>query len=201
MWTWPKVELTDYERQYVRYYKCTEVITDASGKRRKHAFPGVLKRIYSVELTTAPQPEAGLPAPRLVDSVQISRRARVFGLTFSGDTSSFFLSIRTASGETFTAGDVLVSAMVPGSLYNSLAAIGEPPQPIDPDDQLQSGFQLGPLLIEPNWELLPNETLDFSARLTKPLAELEDVPRRFLSIGVHVWEFPGMSYSSPAMGG
>ena len=185
MFYWPHLELTEYERRFVRIYK-----TDK--------YPGVLRRMYEVTLNTQetdplnPSPQQ----PKLQAAVQITRRARVFGLTFSGDLSRWRLDIETASGERFTPkldqsdGAPIVSSMVPGTVANALAHVGAPPPATDNDTGMWSQVQTSPLLIEPNWELLPNETLLFRG---EPIAAGEQVPNDLhLCIGVHVWEFPGM---------
>lgn len=188
MWTWPDVDLTDYERRWVRLYATT-----VNGK----PYPGVLKRVYPIRLTSRPQVTAGFPAQRLVDRLQISRRARVFALVFGGDVYAWRLDIRTSGGEGFTSLEQgtalppLVSAMCPGTNYNGLANIGEPPVA----DNRQNSRQFSPLQIEPNWQLDPNTTLDFRGQL---IAGLDPgIDQRFLLIGVHVWEFPGMGVEPP----
>lgn len=185
MFYWPHLELTEYERRFVRIYK-----TDK--------YPGVLRRMYEANLNTQetdqlnPSPQQ----PKLQAAVQITRRARVFGLTFSGDLARWRLDIETASGERFTPkldqsdGAPVVSSMVPGSVYNALAHVGPPPFTTDSDFGQWAQVSTSPLLIEPNWELLPNETLLFRG---EPIEDEGAVPDDLhLSIGVHVWEFPGM---------
>ena len=189
MFYWPHLELTEYERRFVRIYK-----TDK--------YPGVLRRMYEVTLNTQETDSLNpSPAqPKLQAAVQITRRARVFGLTFSGDLSRWRLDIETASGERFTPkldqsdGAPIVSSMVPGSVYSNLSHVGNPPPALDGDTGQWSQVSTSPLLIEPNWELLPNETLLFRG---EPLADPNDDPPLVpddlhLCIGVHVWEFPGM---------
>lgn len=191
MFAWPHLELTDYERRYVRPYRTKDK-------------PGVLKRIYQANLISIADPGAGFPAVRFSDQVQISRRSRIFGLTFLGDTYAWRLGIRTSSGESFTnpeprtALEPLVSSMAPGTFYNAEAHIGEPPifeqQVFDTVNQHVSAEwrnqRMVAMMIDPNWELLPNETLIFTGTLAQTLDPASD--KRFLSIGVHVWEFPGM---------
>lgn len=178
MWPWPEIELTDYERKFVRPYPTAQ-----------HA--GVLKRVYEVQLTSVAQPASDLPNIQLTDQIQIARRSRVFELIFTGDLASWHLDIETASGERFTPRQTanpnapLVSAMAPGTLYDGLANIGEPPVA-----GAQQQTWTTRLAIEPNWELTPNETLIFTGALIAGLTV--GVDQRFLAVGVHVWEFPGM---------
>jgi len=177
MFPWPNLELDDYERRFVSVYR-----TDAQ--------PGVLKRVYQIRLSSQANPDAVPPigAPVFSDSIQIARRTRVFLLTFQGDVSAWRLGIQTTGGEQYSAPEPqtgllpLVSAMTAGSPYNAGAAVGEP---------AAVGSAIAyPMAVEPNWELLKNTTLIFNGALTAPLDPTQDL--RFLSIGIHVWEFPGM---------
>lgn len=187
MFAWPRPELTDYEREHVRIY------------RTKNK-PGILKRVYTVELRSIADADAGFPVAVFTGRVQISRRSRVFGLSFVGDTYSWRLGILTSAGTTFTNQEPttglspLVQAMAPGSFYNAGAFIGEPPVTAFEDvNNVQMRFRSQRTLlkaIDPNWLLMPNETLNFEGALTAPLDPATDA--RLLSIGVHVWEFPGM---------
>lgn len=190
MFTWPKLELTDWERKYVRPY--AQEVRLANGQLGR--LPGVLRRVYP--LLTTNDTTLGEPSNR----IQISRRSRVFGLTFSGDISYTRLQITNASGTLYTVGDPrtnvqpFVSAMCSGSIYmfgsnngglpdfGNVTAVGD-------DVQLAVNEQTAPLLIEPNWILQPNETLIFNAEFDVD----SGTAVRVLNIAVHVWEFPGMS--------
>jgi len=180
MFTWPEVDLTEYERKFVRTYKTPK-------------YPGVLKRVYQAQLYTAVSQEPLYTTPRFSDQIQISRRSRVFCLLFTGDIDAWELQITSASGVLYTLSDVVnaappvVSSMIPGTYYNRRAQIGAPPAP----DNTQLQQTSYPLLIEPNWVLLPNETLIFNGALTGSAAGEED-QTYLLTIGVHVWEFPKM---------
>ena len=192
MFTWPTPEITEYERKFVRLYR--EPKLDAQGKPIPGQFwPGIIKRSYEAELWNNPNP--AIPrmanAPQFIDKVQISRRARVFALTFAGDVYSWFLLIRTASGERYTNEPCLVSSMTAGTNYDAQAFIGEPSAPLAPGLAFESASSYA-LLIDPNWQLVPNETLYFEGSLAPALTGGEVIPDRTLSIGVHVWEFPGM---------
>jgi hypothetical protein len=183
LFSWPEVDLTDYERKFVRTYKTEN-------------YPGVLKRVYQAQLYTAISQEPLFTQPRFSDQLQISRRSRIFGLLFTGDIDAWELQITNASGTLYTLGDVInaappvVSSMVPGTFYNRRANIGAPPNPNDTQIQMVSY----PLLIEPNWVLLPNETLIFNGALTGSAAG-DEQNTYMLSIGIHVWEFPKMGTS------
>ena len=199
MFYWPSCELTDYEKRFVRLYK-----TDK--------YPGVLRRTYRVILNSIANiniPE--LETPHTSGRVQISRRSRVFGLSFAGDTTAWRLSLETASGERFTGINPgapqtpstfpnastsqapIVAAMCPGSFYSYLSSLGGPPNsftaqetggeaPVDITLALVNEFRL-PVMVEPNWELVPNETLIFNGT---PIIDQQAI----LEIAVHVWEFP-----------
>lgn len=197
MFTWPTIELTEYERKYVRTYK--------DGKT-----PGVLRRTYEVFLNSvADSLTPGLEQIKLKGQIQIARRARVFALGFAGNLGSWRLDIRTASGELMTPqstqsdGPPVVSSMLAGASWNALAAVGDQSTVIIPGAppavNMMGNATFGPLLLDPNWELSPNETLIFTGTpIENQLvfgAEFtaQDIAQKLLSIAVHVWEFPGMS--------
>lgn len=198
MFAWPTLELTDYELKYVRYYKQPKL--DSNGNITNETWPGVLKRVYTTTLYN--QNIAAIPrfnnGPVFEKSVIISRRARVFGITFSGDTSAWFLSIETASGEKYTNAPCLVSSMCAGSYFNANANVSSPVIPIAgalPFDLLYAGEESFGIMIEPNYQLLPNEALIFKGSLAAGVSAVDPNPFTQLTIGVHAWEFPGMGYS------
>lgn len=198
MFTWPSVELTNYERQFVGVYK--------DGKK-----PGVLRRTYEVFMNSkADALTPGLEKIKLKGNIQIARRSRVFGLGFAGNLGSWRLQIETASGEQMTPkpagadGYPIVSSMIAGASWNALAALGDQTTVNGYGNPLWSSFfgnkSQGPLLIDPNWELSPNEVLIFNGTPIDVQVTDEadftalDLPaQKLLSIAVHVWEFPGMS--------
>jgi hypothetical protein len=190
MYTWPTLELTDYEKRFVRVYK--------DGK-----YPGVLRRAYEMTFNTVADPlTPGLESIKLSGRIQIARRSRVFGLSFAGNLGTWRLQIETASGEQMTPkgisdGYPIVSSMIAGSSWNGLAAIGAEPMVNDSNgvSHFIGSFTQGPLLIDPNWELSPNETLIFNGF---PIDVINVEPtavgpaQSLLSVVAHVWEFPGM---------
>lgn len=202
MFAWPKLELTDYERRYVRYYKTKK-------------FPGVLKRSYRIgTFCPVALPEIGQIAPLFRANLQVSRRARVFGLTFIGDLGSWFLKIQPAAGELFTAANTkeltngtvpppgcLVSSMIAGTVSDAESWAGLPVP--SPTVGLGGNRQAGLKVIEPNWLLQPNTTLQFEATVAPNIQRIIDGEivsetssffiRPTLAIGAHIWEFPGMS--------
>lgn len=199
MFAWPTCELTDYELKHVRYYKQPKL--NAQGKETGQYWPGVLKRVYSVQLYNQNIPEISRfnNGPVFEDRVLISRRSRVFGLTFSGDVANWYLNIETASGEKYTNSPCLVSSMCAGSYYNANALVGSPTSdPLQaPFGLLWAGTQNFGVMIEPNYQLLPNETLIFRGEVAAGIPENNFTQ---LAIGIHVWEFPGMGFSSKADG-
>lgn len=211
MFYWPNLELTAYEKQFVSEYKSRRPVKDPKTGKQKIdpqtgepvwlEKPGVLRRLYKVLLNSVPAPLVpGLETQHLEGVVQISRRARVFALTFAGDVNYWQLQISTASGEQFTprlAGGQfpIVTAMTSGVLWNIFATdMVEPPIITLPGDISadQLAWGLHPLVIDPNWELSPNEQLIFSGAVPDP--DILSV----LEIGVHVWEFPGMVQGAQA---
>ena len=178
---WPEIDLSPFEREHVRVYSTPSK-------------PGVLPRVYQANLTSVAQVDSGFLNAQFQDAVQISRRSRVYGFSFSGDLGSWELRISDASGTEYTNVDPitqrypLASALAPSMPYNADANIGEPPAATNEQQQM-IGF---PLIWEPNIVLVPNQTLLFGGRLTATLEALAQVPTRFLSITVFVWEFPDM---------
>jgi hypothetical protein len=199
MFAWPTCELTDYELKHVRYYKQPKL--NAQGNETGEMWPGVLKRVYTVQLYNQNLPDIARfnNGPVFEDRVLISRRSRVFGLTFSGDVADWYLNIETASGEKYTNSPCLVSALGAGSYYNANSLAGSP-NFSDAEvaiNLLFSSVEHFGVMVEPNYQLLPNESLIFRGEIAKGLP-----PERFsqLAIGIHAWEFPGMGYSKKVDG-
>jgi hypothetical protein len=204
MFAWPTLELTEYELKHVRYYKQPKL--DANGNITNETWPGVLKRVYTAELFNIPNTDIPKFAngPVFENRVLIARRSRVFGITFTGDVSAWYLEIETASGEKYTNAPCLVSSMCAGSNYNANSNIGSPAlggavalAGIELVFQQDENFGI---MIEPNYQLLPNEALIFRGTPAAAIDALEETPFIQLSIGVHVWEFPGMGYSKVSDG-
>ena len=200
MFAWPTCELTDYELKHVRYYK--QPVLDSQGNITNKTWPGVLKRVYKAQLynqniPTIPRFNNG---PVFEDRVLISRRSRVFGFTFTGDVGSWFLEIETASGEKYTNSPCLVSSMQAGSYYNANSQVGTPIT-LDigfgaPLSLLWAGQESFGIMVEPNYQLLPNEALIFRGTPAQTILDTDPVPFIQLGIGIHVWEFPNMGYST-----
>jgi len=204
MFVWPNLELTEYERKFVRIYKTKDR-------------PGVLRRTYKVVLNDPAQVNSNLPIVQTTGQIQIARRSRVFGMSFSGNTDSWRLNISNASGTLYTVKtprtglDPIVSSMTPGTLNNAAALGGlAPPLTAAPSDGigpnlensqvLTNNKQPCPFIIEPNWLLLPNETLIFNGtplHVNYRPVSTTFTPNLVLNIVIHVWEFPVMG-TAPA---
>ena len=194
MFYWPHCELTDFEKKYVGLY--------ANGEK-----PGVLRRTYRAILNAETDPEVeGFDSPHTAARFQISRRSRVFALSFAGDTAAWRLNISNASGTQYTPVNVgapqvpsvftdvsgskapIVASMCPGAVYSLLSSLQPPPPSIqfgEGELPMLSQFQL-PLIIEPNWQLVPNETLIMEGY---PIREGQAV----LEIAFHAGKFPDMA--------
>lgn len=198
MWTWPTLELTEYEQKFVRVYKDDK-------------FPGVLRRTYEILLNTVADPlNPELATIKLEGKVQIARRSRVFALAFAGNLGSWRLQIETASGEQMTPkaaqadGYPIVSSMISGGSWNALSALGDQPVTAGTPSVFNGNFSEGPMLIDPNWELFPNETLLFRgtpiANQPTTASPMTPPAQKLLVIAVHVWEFPNMVGRTSRMG-
>lgn len=219
MFTWPALELTEYERRFVRIYR-TRIVKQQNGKNVVVEYPGVLNRRYKITLTSQALPDKNLPQIKLSDNIQIARRSRIYALTFSGNMDRWRLNIQNASGTQYTNKsprgqlDPIVSSLVPGMNANALSLggltpplTGTPSPGIGPqisgtlNGQTIAGQQPFPLLIEPNWLLMPNETLIFTGTpldvTTNIFTEQTVTPPLTLTICAHVWEFPVMG-TAPA---
>jgi hypothetical protein len=190
---WPEVDLTEYERLFVRTYK-----TKAKINGKDVVLPGVLKRTYTRTLINIADNEFYL-APKFEESVKISRRARVFAIVFGGDVAAWSIRLQNSAGTLYTINTspnsdnrMLVASMVAGSNYNFFSQVGVPPlnQPA-PVLNFQEGSQSFPMPIEPNWDLQQNDTFIINGLCHYPSTG-EGAVRSILTMTLHVWEFPGM---------
>jgi hypothetical protein len=116
MWFWPNCVLTDYERKHVSLYK--------DGSK-----PGVLRRVYRLQLATPAQPDQNIPQVVTISKIQIARRSRVFAITFGGNLDSWRLTVRNTNGTVYTNPTPrtnkapIVSSLIVGSMQ-SAAALG-----------------------------------------------------------------------------
>lgn len=209
MFNWPQLDLTDYERQFVRPYKCVE---------NQKVYEGVLPRIYHRRLSSQAVPTQNIPNISTVAQIQISRRARIFALAFAGNTDRWGINIATSAGTQYTQKlprsnrDPIVSSIYPGTLQNVFSNNGDSatawprsegtyigPAIFQDSEMLFPLNQPFPELIEPNWLIQPNETVIFTGtpyevEVSQQAAEGETfTPPVILHIFVYVWEFPGMT--------
>lgn len=186
MFAWPDLELSDYERRFVRPYK-TET------------HDGVLRRTYerTISNNNAIPLSLGLKPS---EQVQIARRTRVFGITFSGSIASTRLQITNAAGTLYNVKDPrtgkfpYITSLIGGSPYmfgsrlgRDLSTLTQSPNAGDPT---WLSNEAGILLIEPNWVLTPNSTLIFNGYWTDIEAAVQPAPTLVVNIMLHVWEFP-----------
>ncbi len=197
MFTWPQLELTDYERLFVRAYK---------SRVGDKIYPGVLRRTYERTISNDPALiGADNEALRPSANIQIARRSRLFALTFSGAQSNTRLQITNASGTLYTVRDPrtnrdpYVSALIGGSTYMATSRIGGKIDPETINPLFQTGEQIAPLLLEPNWTLMPNETLIFNGNWDDLGDVVPGVNSAVLNITAHVWEFPDMDNADKAL--
>lgn len=202
MLVWPRLQLTPYERRKADVY--TE-----DGKI------GVKRRIYRVTLTSQTQAAYNLPEVKTTETLQISRRARVFAILFSGNLDLWRLAVKNGNGTQYTNqtvrghNDPIVSSLVAGSLLNGLCT-GGIATPYKPGEAYNVsgavGFDVGilpgvgsqsaPWLIEPNWVCQPNESLIFAGTPIEPVITdgvTSYTQAVLLNICVYVWEFPDLS--------
>lgn len=192
---WPRLQLTSSEQQRWAVYS-------QPGKAAR----AVLYRAYAGELritTTTPED---------AENIQISRRARVFAMTASGDVHNVEIAISDSSGEQYTMGFTPMTNLLMGLNADprGMAIFGG--QPTWAQNAVV-GFPLGamvgspgcvaPHVFEPNIVLAPNQTLNIKGRALLPTRTLikqtaPDVDNSetaheevvHLSFTLHAWEFP-----------
>jgi hypothetical protein len=184
--TWPSLELTDEERQYVAHY----------GNPKK---PGVLRRTYTARLIQSTV--ATGPQSQNTQQVNFSgRRVRVFGLTFSGDIQAWKLTIRNPAGTLYTTEAASVPAML--GYQEDLTTFAMVPQwrftGVQPGDYL-SIVAPAPLLFDPNIIIEGTDSLIFQGTLGQPWIDAANGQpyRAVLNICVHCWEFPEFPRERP----
>lgn len=112
MWYWPSLTLTDHERKFVSTYK--------DGKK-----PGVLRRMYPLQLASQAQPDQNIPAISTVAKIQIARRSRVFAITFGGNLDSWRLTVKNSNGTVYTNPTPrtnkppIVSSLIAGNVHSA----------------------------------------------------------------------------------
>jgi len=189
---WPRFRLTKAES--ARW--CVYNNPDAKQK-------AVIYRIYAGELVLSTTNKED------TENLQISRRARVFAFTASGDVNNIEVQIYDSAGEQYTMGFVPVSNMLLGAVpdFRSvpivspvLAAINNAP-PNFPGGWIPglvtSSDTVAPHIFEPNIVLDPNQTLSIKGQCMHALHDTFNDPsipavpeQAVLSFNIHVWEFP-----------
>jgi hypothetical protein len=173
---WPRLRLTKEESRYCSKY-------EEPGKAKMP----VLHRKYPGELNITSQIRQDQ------ETLQISRRSRVFGLTASGDVSQFEIMLIDISGEQYTTDFMPLSGLVLGSstfdprsteLFNNPGNLNPGWVP----GITNSYISYAPYIFEPNLLFSPNQTLTIQGRPIDPEVECSLHVEFFF----HVWEFPGM---------
>lgn len=190
---WPRFRLTKSEaKRWAIYSNPTQ-----SQKQ-------VLYRIYAGEIALSTTNRED------TENMQISRRARVFAFTCSGDVNNVEVSIYDSAGEQYTMGFVPAALLVLGDvpdfrgvsylngLRASLPGAGLATSYGFPSTGQISGMRSqAPHIFEPNIVLDPNQTLSIKGRSMLSLTDVAPGdgtnPRpgtATLAFNIHVWEFP-----------
>lgn len=188
---WPRFRLTKSEAKRWCVYSSPD-------KTQKQ----VLYRIYAGEIALSTTNKED------TENMQISRRARVFGFTCSGDVHNVEVSIYDSAGEQYTMGYVPASLLVLGNVHDfrSVPWLDGDMATATGMAQNQMAFFGGvipavdsqaPHIFEPNIVLDPNQTLSVKGRCMLNLTDVVDGqgnnPRpgtANLAFNIHVWEFP-----------
>jgi hypothetical protein len=103
---WPRLVLTDEEKEWcVKYY-------DPDNPK-----PFVKRRFYPGFLQLTEQKR------NPIQSFNIARRTRVFGLDFAGDLSEFKIRIKDVTGEEYTPDPVEPGLLTGGGISNATAGL------------------------------------------------------------------------------
>lgn len=186
---WPRLQLTKRESErWAPYF-------DPSKLQR-----AVIYRLYNgeINLTSTIKEDT--------ENIQISRRARVFALTASGDIHNTELTIYDSGGEQYTMGFSPMANLLLGGIPDprGLGTFNTALSPYYAGRRLSWASVFGlaasqaPHIFDPNIVLDPNQTLSFKGRNMKTLAAVANAgsPNNgragasHVSFNVHVWEFP-----------
>ena len=188
---WPRLQLTQGEARRWAVY--------AEPKKLQRA---ALYRAYAGELRVTPTVQED------TESIQISRRSRVFAMTASGDVHNFEVTIYDSSGEQYTMGYVPMCNLLLGMNADPRGFPSWGDGPFLPGlGKLPLGtvggtpYCMSPHVFEPNIVLAPNQLLNFKGRALNPpqllpklnpsdAAEIQVSEFVHLSFCIHVWEFP-----------
>lgn len=186
---WPRFRLTKAESARWCVYSSPDMKQKA-----------VLYRIYAGEIVLSTTVKED------TENLQISRRARVFGLTASGDITNIEIQIYDSAGEQYTMGFVPMSQLLLGAVpdFRSVAQVAQPQYTFGGDFQAEflgnivgAADTVAPHIIEPNIVLDPNQTISVKGRCMHALHDTlvgeggTAVPQTStLCFNLHVWEFP-----------
>jgi len=179
---WPRLRLTPEEHKYNSIY-------EDPGRTQYH----VVRRIYPGFLNF------NSVVRQDTDTLQISRRSRVFAFTASGDTNLVEVQFSDITGELYTTDYIPLSNLIGGPVYDPRSqAYFNPLLFTPPDNALGTGSILTaatyvPFIFEPNIVLAPNQTVSISGRPIDP----ELILPIHVDFCLHVWEFPNPEMGSP----
>ncbi len=178
---WPRLRLTSEESKLWTPYSAPKL-------QQKN----VIYRAYAGELSLS------MTNKEDQETLQISRRARVFAFTASGDVFNTEIQIYDSVGEQYTMGWVPVGNLLLGTAADFRGFIN-----LQALSGLQagvltgfvgSGYSVAPHVFEPNIVLDPNQSLTVKGRVMNSLTALPSNPlineTALLSFVFHVWEFP-----------
>lgn len=186
---WPRLQLTKRESErWAPYF-------DPAKLQR-----AVLYRVYNgeINLTNIIKEDT--------ENIQISRRARVFALTASGDVHNTEIQIYDSGGEQYTMGFTPMTNMLLGAIgdprglgtFNTALAPYYSGRRLSWASVFGNLFSIAPHVFDPNIVLDPNQTLSFKGRNQKTLAVVANAGSpndgragaSHVSFNLHVWEFP-----------
>lgn len=169
---WPRFRLTKPEAGFVTKYPDPRT-------HKTH----VLRRMYTQELNLGPTQRQDAAY------FQISRRARVFGITAAGDVDQFLVELIDSTGEQYTAGSVALTNLLRGWNPDPLDEGGLPYDTAVIGGVVATVSDMGPFIQEPSIVLAPNQTLSAKVEPRNPADLVTSLKIEFTW---HVWEFPGM---------
>jgi len=191
---WPRLELTDEEREWCRSYDGEYTVKDASGNPVQKTFPGVYRRTYVQQLRSTTFTNE---TNKFQDNYSPSgRRTRIFAFTFSGFVAGWQIKMFSTSGEQWVQDFTTVTALV-NSAPRAGSGMSLEIAPTTPELTL---MQQGVIMYrrDPNILLEGTQELVFQGQTL--IAPFETNGRFVLNIATHVWEFPDMPRGANAKG-
>jgi len=177
MSSWPRCELSNYEKRYLTKYPNPE-----------NNVRGVLRRMYPgvLELTNIQQQPSF--------QFQTARRSKVFGFTFAGDIDMFGLKLQTATGEQLFSDFMPISLLTGGYVSGQPGVtVGQYPASTPPNNIIR-GASIDPFILDPAIELAPNQVLTVYGTRIVPqgFGGFANIDTLRVDMTIHVWEYPGM---------